>query len=100
MITLPRCPVKFNCHGDPSGHARKYPKEKSQPDCISQTKYNRIRHRSRKQAKRPVLATQQIVSEVKRTEHVEARCRDADACQQVMVDGMYEMHAMIVERKS
>jgi hypothetical protein len=33
------------------------------------------------------------------SEHVEARRRDAHAGQQVMIDGVREMHAMIVEGK-
>jgi len=47
-----------------------------------------------------MFAAQQIVSQVQRTEHVEARRRDAHAGQQVMIDGMREMHALIVEGKS
>jgi hypothetical protein len=47
-----------------------------------------------------MFATQQIVSQVQRTEHVEARRRDAHPGQQVMIDGVREMHALIVEGNS
>ena len=97
MITLARRPVKFNRHRDSSSHAGNHTKEKSQPDCIAKAKHNRVRHRSGEQSQRPMFAAQQIVSKVQRSEHVEARRRDAYAGQQMMIDGMREMHAMIVE---
>lgn len=46
-----------------------------------------------------MFATQQIVSQVQRTEDVKARRRDAHAGQRVMIDGVREKHAMIVEGK-
>jgi hypothetical protein len=46
-----------------------------------------------------VFTAQQIVCKIQRTQHVEARRRDAHAGQQMMIDGMREMHAMIVEGK-
>ena len=100
MIALPRRPVKFNCHRDPGGHTGNHTKEKSQPDCIPDTEYDRVRHCSREQPQRPVFSAQQIVSKIQRSKHIEARRRDAHAGQQVMIDGVREMHALIVEGKS
>ena len=100
MTFLARRPVEFNRDGNPRGHTGNHPKEKAQPNCISETKYDRVRDRSGEQSQRPVFAAQQIVSKVQRTEHVEARRRDADAGQQVMIDGVREKHAMIVEGKA
>src|ERR1700686_528485 len=99
MTIFPRRPVKLNCHCDSSSNTGNHAKEKSQPESISNAEYDRVRHRSSKQPQRPVFAAQQIVSKIQRAQHVQARCRDAHARQQVMIDGMPEMHAMIVEGK-
>src|ERR1700688_864927 len=99
MTVFPRRPIEFNRHCDASSYAGNHTKEKSQPDCISETEYDRAGHRSGEQPQRSVCAAQQIVSQVQRTEHVETRRRDAHAGQQVMIDGVREMHVMIVEGK-
>src|ERR1700704_2832020 len=99
MVAAPRRPVKFNCSPHSSSHTGNHAKENPQPDSISDTEYDRVRHRSRQQPQRPMFAAQQIVSKIQRAQHVEARPRDARAGQQMMIDGMREMHAMIVEGK-
>src|ERR1700719_3215865 len=100
MTLLPRRPVEFNRQRDSSCHARNHPKEKSQPDCIAETKYDGVCYRSGEQPQGPVFAAQQIVSQVQGTQHVEARRRDTYAGQQVMIDGVREKHALIVEGNS
>ena len=99
MMFLARRPVEFNGYRDPRGHTRNHAKEKPQSGSISDTEYDRVRHRSRKQPQRPVFAAQQIVSKIQGAQHIEAGRRDAHAGQQVMIDGVREMHAMIVEGK-
>jgi hypothetical protein len=99
MTARPRRPVKFDRYRDSSSHTGNHAKEKSQPNRISKTKYDRVRHRSRKHPQWPVFAAQQIVSKVQRAQHIQARPRDAHTRQQVMIDGIHEMHAMIVEGK-
>src|ERR1700732_2917712 len=99
MPFLPRRPIKFNRDGDSSSNTGNHAKENPQPKSISNCEYDRIRHRSCEHPQRPVFATQQIVCKIQCAKYVEARCRDAHACQQMMVDGMHQMHAMIVEGK-
>jgi hypothetical protein len=99
MTSRPRCPIQFERHRDSSSYTGNHAKEKSQPNRISKTKYDRVRHRSRQHPQWSVFAAQQIVSKVQRAQHIQARPRDAHTRQQVMIDGMHEMHALIVEGK-
>jgi hypothetical protein len=75
------------------------PKKKSQSDRIPDSEYDGVRHRSGKHPQWPVFAAQQIVSKIQRAQHIQARRRDAHTRQQVMIDGMQKMHALIVEGK-
>jgi len=62
LIALPRGAVKFNCHSDSSSHTGNHAKEKPQPNPISDTEYDRVRHRSRQQTQRPVPAMLTLAS--------------------------------------
>ena len=61
LIALPRGAVKFNCHSDSSSHTGNHAKEKPQPN-LSDTEYDRVRHRSRQQTQRPVPAMLTLAS--------------------------------------
>src|SRR5580704_19244988 len=97
MNFMSRGAVKFSRYGHSSSHTGNYAKEKPQSNSISDTEYDRVCYRSGEQPQRPMFAAQKIVCKIQRAEHVQACSRNAHAGQQMMIDGMREMHAMIVE---
>jgi hypothetical protein len=97
MIVVARRSMQFDRDRDTGRYSGDHAKKETQSKCISDAEYDRVSYRPSEQPQRAVFATQQIVSQVQRAQHVQARAGDTDAGHQVMVDRMRKMHEAIVE---
>src|SRR5580704_1930129 len=78
-------PIEFDRKGDASRDAGSQAKDGTHPNAVAKAEDDRIRYRPRKQPQRAVLPTEQIVSEIKAAQHVQATTANGDGRDGVVV---------------
>src|SRR5437016_426656 len=85
MILVASCSLEFDRDGNAGRCAGSEAKEKPQTDAEADSEHDRVRYRPGNQPQRTVLAAQQVVSEIKTPEHIEAGAGNTDGCDDVVV---------------
>jgi hypothetical protein len=78
MIQPTSCSTELNRQSDTGGDAGSQAKEETEPEAVADAEDNRVRDRAGKQPQRPVLSTQEVVSQIETTQHIKTRARNAD----------------------
>jgi hypothetical protein len=94
VIQPPSRSIEFNRERDAGCQTRSQAKEKAQAKPVANSKHNGVSHGPSKQSQRPMLPTQQIVSQVETPDHIQASSGNADSGHNVMV------HATILRQRS
>src|SRR6266404_4369709 len=85
MVVLAASAMKLNRDRDAGRAPGSDSKEKSKADTVTDAEHDRVRHHPGEQPQRTVLAAQQIVSEIKTAEHIQANAAKADGRDRVVV---------------
>jgi hypothetical protein len=78
--------IEFDCHGDTYGNTGSKTEEGTKAEAVTDAEDNRVRYHAREQAQWAVLSTQQIVSKIETTQHIQAASANADGGNGVVVE--------------
>ena len=85
MVEAASGPVEFDCDGDAGGNAGSEAEEEAKSKRVADAEDEGVGYRAGEQAERPVLAAEEVVSEIQATQHVETGAADTDGCEGVVV---------------
>src|SRR5580704_5027640 len=77
--------IEFNRQGNTGCDPGSQPEEETEAEAIANAENDGISDRAGEQAQRAVLAAEQVISEIKTTEHIKAGARNADGRDGVVV---------------
>ena len=78
--------IEFDCHGDTYGNSGSKAEERTKAEAVTDAEDNRVRYHAREQAQWAVLSTQEIVSKIETTQHIQAASANADGGNGVVVE--------------